>query len=459
MHADTKQKTARPPRGSARSVVILPAVVAILFCAAAGPVPAATIVVNSEHSGPADEPGECTLHSAITSSNLDTADGGCTQGDGFDRIEFSGVSYIYLEESLPIISSPVEIRGPGMDHLIIDGDDRFVQLTVQADGTTVGGLTLFQGYTQFSGGCIRALADDLLVEEVRFDSCQALINGGGFSVFGDRSTVRSSYFSQNRASSSGGAHFRGLGHLVDRTTFFANRTTSNGGAIFVTSEGDVDILRSTFYANHSDQSGGAISLSGDVLLIVNHSTFAENIADYDGNGSGQGGAVYVFDGRLSLINSLVADNRRGTGGERSDLFLSPVPPYTPELVVYGGCLVSSNAGAESAVPAGMPNASGALVGTAAAPLDAELLPLAMNGGPTPTVLSTSTTLVIDQGFCPGETLDQRGFGGLGGTRVVDGGGVAAQDGCDIGAVEMGAFDVSSIVFVDGFESGDIARWQ
>ena len=83
------------------------------------------------------------------------------------------------------------------------------------------------------------------------------------------------------------------------------------------------------------------------------------------------------------------------------------------------------------------------------PLDPMLGTLGDFGGPTETVppMLSDLSLVIDQGSCAGEIVDQRG-----GTRPVEQSPIDADDGCDIGAFELARF------FADGFESGDTSGW-
>jgi hypothetical protein len=84
----------------------------------------------------------------------------------------------------------------------------------------------------------------------------------------------------------------------------------------------------------------------------------------------------------------------------------------------------------------------------------ELAPLANNGGPTRTHAIVAPSDMIDGAEpifgCRDKTgsvilADQRGFARSVGVR------------CDIGSFELGASD-PSLIFVDGFESGDLSAW-
>ena len=86
--------------------------------------------------------------------------------------------------------------------------------------------------------------------------------------------------------------------------------------------------------------------------------------------------------------------------------------------------------------------------------DAQLGALLDNGGAMPTSLPGAASPLLDQGSCPGESRDQRGYANSGtGLRPVPVGGgvIPADDGCDNGAVERLATP-SDIEFRDGFET-------
>lgn len=84
------------------------------------------------------------------------------------------------------------------------------------------------------------------------------------------------------------------------------------------------------------------------------------------------------------------------------------------------------------------------VGTAAAPLNPMLLPLANNGGPTLTHALQDLSPAIDRGSSFGLTRDQRGS-----ARPVDDLNISnSSDGADIGAYER----IRDLIFETGFES-------
>jgi hypothetical protein len=99
-----------------------------------------------------------------------------------------------------------------------------------------------------------------------------------------------------------------------------------------------------------------------------------------------------------MTNSIVAENTAS---------------YSPDVSGFnsrtGVNLIGRNEG--SSFAAGSPNANGDYIGTAAAPLDPKLAPLANNGGPTRTMAPLAGSLARDHASVlnPAITSDQRGF--------------------------------------------------
>jgi hypothetical protein len=191
----------------------------------------------------------------------------------------------------------------------------------------------------------------------------------------------------------------------------------------------------------------------DTPATITSCTFTLNEADTDGDGDDDGGGLKVFDGvsTTTLANSLLAGNL--------DHAVNAAPDVAGAgIVTAGHNLVGTRHGSASAAfPAGLPNANADLVGNLGSPLDARLLTLADNGGPSPTVGLDPTSPAIDQGSCAGEAFDQRGyFGPVTHMRVADAGAINSDDGCDIGAYEAQA--VAPLPWADGFEGGDVSRW-
>jgi hypothetical protein len=136
------------------------------------------------------------------------------------------------------------------------------------------------------------------------------------------------------------------------------------------------------------------------------------------------------------------------------------------LWASGSDFIGSNEGCAALFAPGLPNPAGDFVGTAAAPLAPQLELLADHGGATPTHRPSEVPLspLIDQGTCPGEVGDQRGYGNqavhLRPVDLVAVPDAAGGDGCDIGAFEVqGEVGADPSLFADGFELGHTLFWS
>lgn len=449
---------------------------------------AATIVVNSTGTlsspGFADD-GQCTLFEAVAAANDNqpsgTLPGECIAGEAgvADRIEFDPAlipGAITVEASL-LVTDPVEIVGPHRDLLTLQGiaNDRILELgNLTASGDfLIRGLTLDGGYAGASdpvlgiGGAIHArhAAVGLTIEEVRFTNNGASYAGGALAIAygaGGTTTIVDSLFEANTAQGiadvndgGGGAIWIGGSQTVtiERCSFVDNEalgsvssnpgSDAGGGAIWMLSSNaasvsTLDVYSSTFSGNSTTGVGGAIAIGGPVfpadhsVVGIRHSTLTLNVSDSDSDADFRsGGGIYTSaSDDVVLYNTIIARN--------VDESTSPGPNLTGTYESLGHNFVSNNTGVESVFPFGIPNANNDF---ASQPdLDPGLEPLAYDGGPTPTHPLTDDALVIDQGRCGSQAIDQRHtHNAMTQSRIVDKVDIDDLfDGCDIGAYEESA---------------------
>ena len=184
--------------------------------------------------------------------------------------------------------------------------------------------------------------------------------------------------------------------------------------------------------------GGIFCEDGPVSFSsVSQTTLTNNLTGDGGEGGagntggsgGNGGALFGEDAFSNQIEStLSAGNTTGAGGGNGGQ--NGIGPDINGFTVSEVNLVGSNAGVASEFPAGLPNANGDFIGSAASPLDAFLGPFADNGGPTFTHLPLPGSPAIDP--IGGATSDDSPIDQRGAFRIA--GGVM-----DIGAVEVGGF--------------------
>ena len=238
-------------------------------------------------------------------------------------------------------------------------------------------------------------------------------------------TFDSSYVATNGTATSGGQAAGGAIYnvagvmLVRNSTFTLNVARDVGGAIVnipsdaIGGGGSLTVVNCTFDGNVAVDTGGAIYNFGKASITS--STLA-------GNGvfssSGRGGGL-DSQAAVTIHNTIIAGNTiNNTKAPTADV-------YCPSIKSQGHNLIGIADGSG-------PWTSSDLTGTNTTPLDARLVALAKNGGPTKTRALQSDSPALDAGDnaileAPANiTTDQRLFTRKAGTAV------------DIGAFEYGA---------------------
>lgn len=199
--------------------------------------------------------------------------------------------------------------------------------------------------------------------------------------------------------------------IVEACTFSGNTASVNGGAINVAAGAEATIVASTFVDNDAAD-GGAIALAGTVT--VSNSTFTGNVA----RGSGLGGALFNFDGNLTIGSATIVGNAAGDGGGVRVFFGGTA---TPTLQIDNSIVADNTATTTDPNVTGE-TGTGNLIGTGAL-----LAPLGHYGGPTAAMPPLPGSPAIDAGGTTPFIVDQRGFVRVRGSAV------------DIGAVESGSW--------------------
>ena len=217
----------------------------------------------------------------------------------------------------------------------------------------------------------------------------------------------------NALGAEGGAINNSGDLMLTRSAVFGN-TADTGGGIYTSGDGSFILINSTLVENSAANGGGIyIGLSTDAFL--QYCTITDNDA------SGNGGGLLINDGasRLTIDNTIVAENMAsGTG--------SDIQKTAGTVLPTGTNLIGDNSTVDTEFPAGSLN------GTAANPLDPVLAPFGPYGGPTPTRPPFVYSPIIDPAggkLASLQPTDQRGF-----DRTVDGDLIVGQI-VDIGAVE------------------------
>lgn len=402
--------------------------------------------------------GTNTLRSAIKQANATP---------GADRIEFAAgfTATISLESDLPTLIESVEIIGPGADQLTIDGEDAHRIFWVNGDAS--GGTYAFTGMRLFNaqadiGAAMRIdAATSVTLQQVEVIANEATQQGGGIGALatGPPKTliIEDSVMRQNLAPDGGALHFFDCEDslVIRRSAFITNLATKDetgrggaarvcanmtiqdsvfadnaavfrGGAIDFALAGDPDmqIVNTTI----SDNSGGGISLTyrGGPLdtptLDLRHVTIASNdisasdtaLAQHDHGVYRQSSFTEL---EVSLNNAIIADNTR--------VDCSP----STTVINSGSHNLDSDNSCNLTAAGDLPATDPMLAGLAT---DRDTLTRKPLPG-SPVIDAASTTLCTD--------FDQRGI-----PRPYDG------DGDGTAVCDMGAHEISSVIFFDRFES-------
>jgi hypothetical protein len=232
-----------------------------------------------------------------------------------------------------------------------------------------------------------------------------------------------------------------------------NITSSQGGGVTNASGGTMTINGSTISGNTASAGGGGITNAGTLTLI--NSTVSGNTSDGLSNGTGATAnlsndtfsnnsirGITSNPGSTTNVRNTIVANTPGAAGDVQGTFVSQ----------------SNNLIGKSNGSAGFTNGvNNDKVGTVASPLNPLLASLGNYGGPTQTMALLPGSPAIDAGdncvtqaaHCgianlPQLTTDQRGTGF---NRLADG------DGDGTATVDIGAFEVQSILVTNTNDSG------
>ena len=279
------------------------------------------------------------------------------------------------------------------------------------------------------GGAISTQRSSMRLTRSSFTSNVARDGGGAIYAYDTRPVVLESTFTGNRARQAGAINILADGSIEVRDSTFANNVATDftAGAISIqdrlNKRGPSVVTNSTFSGNQAIRQGGAVFIDSGWLTLNN--------VTMTGNAAGWGPALSLgwWGGSHARVsNSIFAGNAR-TDGTAEDIHVDP----SEDMVSLGYNVIGSDHGV-----AGRFAVAGDRTGTSDAPLEAGLVPLADNGGPTPTHALSADSVAIDAGSpttC--EARDQRG-------QNRPGPGTAA---CDAGAYEHGVYYALQITIV------------
>lgn len=377
---------------------------------------------DSESGGGIFNAGNLTLSGCAVSENATGNGGG--RSDGFGEGGSSGDGggiYNAVAAAFTLSACVLESNetGDGGDALLGEGGDG-------GDGGAI-----------YSAGAVTLYRSALLRNKTG-DGGQGMGfpgtggRGGGLFNEGEEVNIEESEISENRTSdhydygrlSPGGgiASLSGSVRIV-RSTLSQNQTRGYGGGLYVLGD-TLEVVNSTFSGNRAFTYGGGLALLFEASATLEYLTVYNNSIYHDPSYSGSpgGGGIFVGDETtVQIRNSILAGNL--------DLYSYPQPGPSDcrgPLLSEGYNIIGNRVGCSGNLQP--TDQSGTYNPDEDNSLDPLLLPLADNGGPTPTHLPESESPAVDTGSCTDIagnpiTTDQRGLDRPFG------------EACDVGSVE------------------------
>ncbi|MDA3852179.1 MAG: hypothetical protein PF447_13065, partial [Spirochaetaceae bacterium] len=171
--------------------------------------------------------------------------------------------------------------------------------------------------------------DTIIINNSEFYRNQANNGGALYLSNGDADVFTSNFGAQSEVSSgnsaftgNGGAIYFSGGGLLNvgnngygESRFHYNNSILNGGAIYLDMSSNLTFDQTWITYNSANQHGGAIFANTGSNLFIAGQQFQNNSADNDGNYLGDGGAIYLIDGNIT-INDYVnfQSNNASNGG-------------------------------------------------------------------------------------------------------------------------------------------------
>ncbi len=329
--------------------------------------------------------GAGSLREAVEQANSDKAP---------DRIVFSRelTQTLTVRSTLPAITAPLDIEGPGASRLTLFGAGKTGILSVnlaKTEPVRITGISM-RGGNAASGGAITSFGADIVLDHVVVSGNRASNSGGALNIAEGSLTLRNSRLRGNSAQFAGGAiQLYDAAMTVQHSEVSGSRAGGSGGGISVASPfGAVAVERSRVTGNAAGGNGGGIAVTNAPVqpLTVVRSEISGNEAAGDG-----GGVARTAAEQPVFIGVDVGGNR--SGGRGADVYPllldSPVPQPATQAQPEGG---------------GQPPATGGDGKPPAAGDAAPIAPATVSGGPAGQV--SPATLLGGVAFAPPDAPDR-----------------------------------------------------
>jgi uncharacterized repeat protein (TIGR01451 family) len=315
-----------------------------------------------------------------------------------------------------VASGMVSMSGASVKDNIASGDGGgvFNQGSLNISNASAGTGSLAANHAQ-NGGGLANLGVITQLYRVLLVGNTAAQSGGGIQNAGQLKNAYENQFTSNAAGSTGeggGLHNSGSADIY-QSSFYSNTAGFGGG---VSSSGNLTVTNSTLSSNSASDSGGGVIADAGGTAFFNSATIVSNTV-----GVGDGGGISVtITSIVSLTNTLLALNVDGAG--------PAAPDCAGAVTSLGNNLIGDTTGCT------LTQTTGDQFGSAPTALDPLIGPAQANGGTTLNHALLAGSPALDKGGCL--LSDQRGKSRPQG------------NGCDIGAFELEAADLSFLSTTD-----------
>jgi len=378
---------------------------------------------------------------------LTAIDNPANGANGLPSIVADGGNKLTINGMGNTISRDATAPGFRLLHISLGGELEVNETTLSGGIANAGG---FFGPGNNGGGVFNR--GTVTLNNSTVSGNEAVADGGGVYSFGNITngavaTITHSLITGNTAGGSGGG--------ISNAAFTGGPTNTPDAATMT--------ISNSLITGNSANSGGGISNFGQntdngAVMFVRNSTITGNSADFAGGGLYNRGQSASQGATLTITNSTVIQNTVPTvGGQSGGVHNTGVfgGPNTGRLIVGNSIIAQNTADVTPDVGHDIPFASSpvvdqgnnligidsqglfttsTLVGSTAAPLDPQLLPLGDYGGPTQTYAVLPDSPAFNAGsnaLATGLMTDQRGANRLNGT-------------VDIGAFEFQGYRLVAI---------------
>ena len=168
---------------------------------------------------------------------------------------------------------------------------------------TIYNSTICNNHAQDSGAIHTTTGATLTINNCLFDSNLADTNGAAIDNYMADLVVINSTFINNKCNE-GGAIYNRIANFLIYDSTFVNNTAERGGGVY-NNKGLMKIYNSQFYSNTAHHLGGGIKSFGNCevydTIVVNNTSF-------------QGGGLFVSQNSMKVTNCFVKDNVAEEGG-------------------------------------------------------------------------------------------------------------------------------------------------